>query len=96
MSNGSVRPLSSGICSKLGPQELLFHSTATIGMLYLAAVSMSQPPMPMPPSPITVITCLPGRANCAPMAMPMPCPTGASGPASTIWPGNRTVHQWLM
>ena len=31
----------------------MFHSTATIGMLYLAAVSISKPPMPMPPSPIS-------------------------------------------
>ena len=31
MSNGSVRPLSIGICSKLGPHELLFQSTVRIG-----------------------------------------------------------------
>ena len=31
MSKGSMRPLSIGICSKLGPHELLFHSTVTIG-----------------------------------------------------------------
>src|SRR5262245_32331123 len=45
--------------------------------------------MPMPPSPAMSTTCLPGRASCAPIAMPTPWPTGASGPASRIWPGKR-------
>ena len=31
MSNGSMRPLSIGICSKLGPHELLFQSSVHIG-----------------------------------------------------------------
>ena len=34
MSNCSVCPRSRGICSKDGPQELSFDSTATIGTLY--------------------------------------------------------------
>ena len=36
-------------------------------------------------SPMTRTTCFPGRASWAPIAMPTPWPTGASGPASRSW-----------
>ena len=45
---------------------------------------------------MTTTTCLPGRASCAPIAMPMPWPTGASGPASTTCPGKRAVNHCVI
>ena len=61
-----------GIEAKSGPHELLFHNRVTIGMLYLAAVSISKPPIPSPPSPDTTMTCLPGRPSCTPIPIPTP------------------------
>ena len=50
----------------------------TAGILYLEAVSISNPEIPIPPSPSKASTCFPGLPIWAPMAIPTEWPTPPS------------------